>query len=313
MTTNRKTLLDLLAWNSAFPNSTRAILKGFAGGLNSRIIILLQQHLREERKGKPDTGEQAHPESSVTGPEIDTANEATGAAVEKELENEHREEVGFMPTQEPLEVAGRLRSLNEFVAVILLDNARVMLLPGGRRGPDEFHLAPSIANSLQFKAQAGPRINMAALKAEAETFGVDVDRLVAREKTSNERLRGAVMRDAERLLELYEGLRSIGADGHELETEASFDLLHPVDQERVLISLDRAAYNHYESCVNDVVRGRKDARTDAFHVNGFRWEIRDAFACYLADPRFTRLLDAAEQRPEWLKDPMKQIGDRKVA
>jgi hypothetical protein len=299
----KRSLLDLLIWNSAFPGASRTVFKGFTGGLNFLIVALLQRHLSNERQGRPE--EMDHRAGSQ---ETDTVMAAGDAAEGEEVRDVAHTEQGYDAMEEPLVVAGRIKSVYDYVAAILLENARMRVLPDDRRVPDPFHLATTVENSLNFRASAPVRIDEAAAKAKAEMYGLSVDDVKAPIIARNKRMQLATLRDAERLVEMYHALNSIGEDGHALECEASFDRLHPLQQTKVLISLDRACMNAYKGFVAEDVQGtRQDAGSDAVHVNGFRWEVRKVWRDYLGDPRFARLYGEVQTQPAWPAEPMKSI------
>lgn len=306
----RKTIHDLLVFNSAFPGPSRTILKGFTGGLNFMAIALIQRHLSNERQGRPEEIDHRAGQQ-----ETDTVNAAADAAEGTEVHDAVREEQGFAAVEQPLTVAGRLKSIHDWVASVLLENARIRVLPDTTRIPDPFHLATTIENSLNFRASAPARIDESTVRAKAKMYGLSEDEVRAPILARNRRMQLATLRDSERIVEIWHDLVSLGADGHALEFEASFDLLHPLYQTRVLISLDRAALNAYKGFVAEDVQGtRADAGSDAVHTNGFRWEIRKCWRDYLGDPRFAQLYGEVQNQPQWPADPMRSIEpERKAA
>lgn len=293
-------MFNQLRFNTAFPNASRAGLKGFTGSLNFMISALLSRHISNERLGKPDV------EESIPGNEVMAEQEDNAAG--RELEQAQREEQGHVIAEEPLIIAARLKSIYDWVANELLEHARKRVMPDDSKVPDPFHLATTIENSLDFRVKAPIRVNEAEIKLKAEMYGLQEseirDPLLARGR----RQQLATARDAERIVELYNELVSMGSDGHELEAEASFERLHPLYQTRVLVSLDKALFNAYKQAAADDVSGtRADAAGDAVYLNGQRWDVRKTYNEMCKNEKFKRELDTAlataTTQPAWAPEP----------
>jgi hypothetical protein len=303
-------MFAILKYNAAFPAAWRQATKGFTGQLNFMIAALLTRALREERSGKPEEIEESH--ASVTGANIDAANDALDEHSGREVNNALAEEQGHATEQPPLETAGYLKAIYNWVAAELEQHARRMVLPDGTKKADEFHLATPMENTLNFRATAPVRIDEAKVKAEAELYGVDAGLIRSNIEARAKRQQLAVIRDAERVLEMAAELRATGADGHELEAEACFDRLPAIYQVRVLAALDRAHYNAYVATVADVVSGvRKDAAGDAAHLNALRWEVRKQRVELLKDEKIKRDYEDALTRvsePAWSPEPKMSLS-----
>lgn len=296
-----KTLFEVMAFNTAFPAASRQAIKGLTGSLNFSIAAALSAHLREERKRKPED-----PSGEKSGPELET--QAIDEANGQDVEDQMRQDQGHDIEMRPLEVAKLLKAVRDHFAADLEIHAGVKYNPATKKDePDQFHMATPFENSLEFRATPNPRIDRKALKEMAELTGADESAVEANMKSNAERQAFFAKRESPVLLQMFMELEAKGEDGHALEAEACFDRLPAIYQARIFAAADRACHTALNAAAADGLTGmRKDALADTAHLNGLRWEIRDAYAALRKVDRWKREYEAQIQRnrePSWLPEP----------
>lgn len=296
-------LVKLLQFDSSRPVVARTGGSAAIGSANFLIANLLQRDLRASRRMA------VQPEASG----IDGANDAAADDAAAAEEARVRLEQGFDTEMHVLEHAGLLRVFRDAIAEDLLENAAMIeaVTKPGVQIPDPFHVGAPFVDAIQFQISRAPQaLSEARVMAEARALGVKPEVIRAAVLNRHNRQVQFLKDNRQEILDKYEGLVALNADGHPYttaEVEAVFDKLPAMTRLRLCKAADSGMYKATEREVERHLNGNGEAMGNVGLLNGTRRELRASVAKLMADGNFKREVDAAQSRganmPVWSPAP----------